>query len=396
MPRLPLLLLALLATALVAAPAADAATVRRGPAGDAFYKPPKKLPGKRHGDVIWTRKLSGAPRLTAASANTLVLYRSVDSHGKATAVSGSIALPKGKAPKGGWPVVTWAHGTTGIADVCAPTRDDGTEPVHAYSAYAFPLLNRWLKAGYAVLRTDYQGLGTPGTHGYLIGVDEGRSTLDIVRAARKLYPKLSKRYAIAGHSQGGHAALWAGYLAPRWTPELKLRGTVAFAPAALLDEQVPSVSAVKNPGGGLSSEIALIIRGLDYADPSAKSSQLFTDKALAFYPDTLTQCQPQLSAADSFGGLSPAEMFKEQPSGKPVALLDKNDPDNLKLPSVTQVEQGETDATVFKPVTDQLVKKLKDNGSKVRYATYPDTSHSAVVVSAADHATKFLKARLGR
>src|SRR5947208_1260634 len=84
-------------------------------------------------------------------------------------------------------------------------------------------------AGYAVVRTDYQGLGTPGIHQYLVGTAEGRSTLDIVRAARKLDSRVSGRTAIAGHSQGGHAALWGAALAPKWTPELNLRGTVAFA-----------------------------------------------------------------------------------------------------------------------------------------------------------------------
>src|SRR5438034_153657 len=83
-------------------------------------------------------------------------------------------------------------------------------------------------AGYAVIRTDYQGLGTPGIHEYLVGIAEGRSTLDIVRAAHRLDSRVSGRMAIAGHSQGGHAALWGAALAPRWTPELKLRGTVAF------------------------------------------------------------------------------------------------------------------------------------------------------------------------
>jgi dipeptidyl aminopeptidase/acylaminoacyl peptidase len=75
--------------------------------------------------------------------------------------------------------------------------------------YDHALLNRWLKAGYAVVQTDYEGLGTPGDHPYLIGVSEGRSVLDMVRAARKLDSSLGKRVVIAGHSQGGHAALWA-------------------------------------------------------------------------------------------------------------------------------------------------------------------------------------------
>ncbi len=64
-------------------------------------------------------------------------------------------------------MITWAHGTTGLADICAPTRSD------VLGGYDRPLLNRWLKAGYAVVRTDYEGLGTPGEHPYLIGVSEG-------------------------------------------------------------------------------------------------------------------------------------------------------------------------------------------------------------------------------
>ena len=118
--------------------------------------------------------------LKSAKSNRLLLYRSTATNGAAIAVSGTVAIPKGTPPKGGWPVISWAHGTTGIADACAPSRRD------AFGGYDHALLNRWLKAGYAVVRTDYEGLGTPGDHPYLIGVSEGRSVLDMVRAARKL------------------------------------------------------------------------------------------------------------------------------------------------------------------------------------------------------------------
>src|SRR3954451_17425441 len=162
MPRLALVLALLLLAAL---PAAADAKVRKGPSGAAFYKPPKHLPGKGHGGLIWARGQSGAAALKGAGSNRLILYRSTGVKGKAVAVSGAVAIPKGKAPKGGWPVVSWAHGTTGIADSCAPSRD-GANPL---SSYAYPLLQRWLKAGYAVVRTDYEGLGAPGAHPYLIG-----------------------------------------------------------------------------------------------------------------------------------------------------------------------------------------------------------------------------------
>src|SRR4051812_10474597 len=256
-------LLALLSLLLVASASPAAAKVRTGPAGDAFYTPPSPMPGKTHGDLIWARKAKGEPALKSAGASWLVLYRSVGTDGKAIAVSGVVSVPKGKAPKKGWPVITWDHGTTGIADVCAPSRDTTDNPAHGYSAYIYPLLNRWLKAGYAVVRTDYQGLGTAGVHQYLVGVSEGRSTLDIVRAARKLHGHVSNRFAISGHSQGGHAALWGAFLAPKWTPDLKLRGTVAFAPASHISELVSLVGTQHSPGGGLSSEAALVLRGVD-------------------------------------------------------------------------------------------------------------------------------------
>src|SRR4051794_15879823 len=116
-------LLALLALLLVAAVSPAAAKVKTGPAGNAFYTPPSPLPGKAHGDAIWARKLSGEAALKSAGSNWLVLYRSMGSDGKPIAVSGTVSVPKGKAPKKGWPVISYDHGTTGIADQCAPSRD---------------------------------------------------------------------------------------------------------------------------------------------------------------------------------------------------------------------------------------------------------------------------------
>src|SRR3954452_2705535 len=387
--------LALLALLLVAAVSPAAAKVRTGPAGDAFHTPPSPLPGKAHGDAIWARKLTGEPALKSAGSNWLVLYRSTGSDRKPIAVSGTVSVPKGKAPKKGWPVISYDHGTTGIADVCDPSNDSTDNPAHLYNSYIDPLLNRWLKAGYAVVRTDYQGLGTPGIHQYLVGQSEGRSTLDMVRAARRLDPKISKRIAISGHSQGGHAALWGAFLAPKYTPELKLHGTVAFAPASHISELVSLVGTQHSPGGGLSSEAGLVLRGLDDADPGFNVPSGFSDQFAALYPQTLTKCQPQLAQSDSLGGMAPADFFKQGYDFKPLtAALDVSDPENLKIKSPLDVEQGAADATVFPGLTDNLVEQYRGRGSKVTYKKYKGVSHGGVVVSAAGHATKYLKSHL--
>src|SRR3954454_16442405 len=191
------------------APAGASAKNRIGPQRLAFYNPPSPPSGGHHGDVIWHRELTGTAPLKPASDNRLVLYRSVGAGGKPVAVSGTVTLPKGQAPRGGWPIVTWGHGTTGIADICAPSRDGAANPAHGLISYIYPLLETWLKRGYAIVRTDYEGLGPPGDHPYLIGDSEGYGVLDAVRAARKIEPRLSKKIVIAGHSQGGQAALFA-------------------------------------------------------------------------------------------------------------------------------------------------------------------------------------------
>src|SRR4051812_4107367 len=285
MRRACIVLALLIVAAVPAAPAA--AKVRPGPKGAAFYKPPKHLKGK-HGALVWARRQRGRDALKGASRDELLLYRSTATDGKKIAVSGSLALPKGKAPKGGWPLITYAHGTTGAADSCAPTRGYDAGQL---TSYAYPLLRRWLKAGYAVVRSDYEGLGTPGVHHYLLGAAEGRSVLDAARAARAFAgKKLSRRVIIAGHSQGGHAALFAAALARSWTPELRVRGTVAFAPASHLSAQFKLTVGLGNAGGGLGAIVALGLRAIDLANPSLNVPSLLTPQASALYPQTETAC----------------------------------------------------------------------------------------------------------
>jgi len=387
MPRA--LLALVVAFAVFAAPAS--ADVRKGPKGVAFYKPPKHLHGK-HGGVIWARRQTGSDALKGAKRNTLLLYRSKGLSGTLTSVSGSLAIPKGKPPKGGWPVITYAHGTTGSADACAPTRGyDAGKLV----SYAYPLLRRWLKAGYAVVRTDYDGLGTPGLHQYLVGRSEGRSVLDIVRAARQYDHRLSKRFIIAGHSQGGHAALFAAALAPQWVPDLRLRGTVAFAPASHLETQFQIALGSPNAAGGLGAIIALGLRGVDTADSKLGVPSLLTPRAAALYPQTKSLCYDRLSLPNSFGGVPLNQFIKSGANLQPaLTVVGESDPEHLRMRTPVRIEQGTADGTVFEVFTKQLADEYQDNGVKVDYRTYDGVSHGDIVNAAAGDATKWIRKRL--
>ena len=211
MRRLAIVLSLLLLTA--ALPAAADAKVRKGPGGLAFYKPPKPLPAGKHGALIWARRLTGRGRAQGRRRQPAAALPLDERDGQAGRGVGHADGPEGQGAEGRL-----------AGDLVGARHDRHRRPVRALarragrcsSDYAYPLLQRWLKAGYAVVRTDYEGLGTPGAHPYLIGRSEGHSVLDAVRAARRLDTRLGKRVVISGHSQGGQPALWAASLAPKY------------------------------------------------------------------------------------------------------------------------------------------------------------------------------------
>ncbi|MGK2956536.1 MAG: alpha/beta hydrolase [Solirubrobacterales bacterium] len=367
--------------------------VVKGPAGLAFYNTKPKKVSKQHGRLIWQRKASGVVPLKSAASTRTVLYTSTTPAGKRVTVSGTISIPKGKAPKGGWPVITYGHGTTGIADKCAPSRNRANGPATSYISYTDPVQNSWLKAGYVVARTDYQGLGTPGTHAFLIGKASGRSMLDIVRAARDLDPKISKKYVIAGHSQGGHAALFAAGAAAKWVPELKLKGTVAYAPASHMQTQATLLPALITPNS-LTALAAMIVKGGESVSDTIDPSDLLNDPVLALYPDTEKECLSRLAKTDHLGGIAPAAMIRDGADLDPLYdLLDENNPD-VKTAAPILLAQGTADTTTFQFLTDELNTELVGLGDTVDYNLYEGADHGGVLDAATDDVTAFLNSRL--
>lgn len=195
---------------------------RAGGSG-AFYDPdPAQLSDGPAGSLIRYEPMAGAPD---GSQAWRILYRSIGLQGQTIAVSGVAIVPPTPAPPDGRPVVAWAHPTTGVVPRCAPSL--------ALSLFQdIPGLRALLARGTMVVATDYPGLGTQGPHPYLVGVSEGRAVLDAVRAAWRLPDAWAgRRFAIWGHSQGGHAALFAGAMASSYAPQLLLTGVAVAAPA---------------------------------------------------------------------------------------------------------------------------------------------------------------------
>jgi pimeloyl-ACP methyl ester carboxylesterase len=328
------------------------------PDGLAFYTPPDPMPDGQHGDVIWSRPLTGPAALEGAASNELVLYRSTAVDGTAVGVSGIVALPAGPVPAGGFPVVSWAHGTLGSADVCAPSRDTVDSAAHIFNGYPHVLLNAFLQQGWAVAMTDYEGLGTPGPHPYLLGLSEARGVLDIVRAARTMHPELSATVALVGHSQGGQAALFTAHYKD-WTPELRLCGVAAVAPPSSIKALLLEGAAWPQTSPGLAFT-PLFLTGAMAGDPSIDPAQVLTDAAYALWPQVETRCRVGLSQPDSWGGIAGTNQLR-QPFGPSttafLAQLDAMHPD-LDIGVPIRIVQAAQDQRVNPGLTTDLAGQL--------------------------------------
>lgn len=343
-------------------------TPKTGPSGDAFYngKVPKHA---KPGDIVWATKMK-APKGTTAWK---VLYVSKGLDAKPVTVSGIVVAPTGKAPKGGRPVITWAHGTTGVADKC-------TQSKASNAAKALPFVNELTAAGDVVVATDYQGLGTPGRHPYLVGEVEGRGVLDMVRAANKIKAAgASKRTVIYGHSQGGHAALFAGQIAPKYAPDLHVLGDAAGAP-------VGDLKLLLGVASGIPAYLGLVVlggEGFAAAYPEAKASlpQILTPQALKDAKVVDKDCEDGVGKVFNKPA---AQVIAKNPAETPPwpALLTKNTPGYTKTKAPIFVFQGLADTLVPPFTTDAWNKRACALGDTIDYKQYPGQEHGPVLFAA--------------
>lgn len=290
------------------------------PPGDEFYRPQELADGGQRGEAIYQRPLAADhPAALADGENWLVLYRSQDAAGEAVATSGIVVLPKTDPPEGGYPVVSWAHGTVGVADTCAPSRDTPASCAHPMNVYPHTLLGEFLRRNWAVVMTDYEGLGVEGrVHPYLLGASEAAGVLDIVRTAHNLFgARLSNRFAIVGHSQGGQAALFAASHAPAWiserNPELTLVAVAAIAPANHVLGLVKVGALSDETSDGFAFTPLLLcgaMAGGAAAGEEIRHTEVLSDTALERWEHVFDRCRAGLSQEGSWGGLKGNEQFR--------------------------------------------------------------------------------------
>lgn len=244
-----------------------------------FYTPPDPLPDGQPGAVIRSEPMrlvyepSGQLGGWVATA-TRIMYRSNNARGKPVAVTGTYFEPDRPWPgEGPRPLIAFGPGTQGQGDQCAPSRLFG-QGIHFSSGlditmgYEQLFVATMVARGFAVVVTDYEGLGTPGVHTYVNRPAEAHAMLDAARAAKNL-PGTSLAadgpVALWGYSQGGGASAAAVELAPKYAPELDIVGAYSGAPPADLGELLPYVD-----GSALVGVVGYLLNGVFEAYPEAE------------------------------------------------------------------------------------------------------------------------------
>jgi pimeloyl-ACP methyl ester carboxylesterase len=240
--------------------------------------------------------------------------------------------------------------------------------------------------------TDYVGQGPVGElHPYLSKPSEGNAVIDIVRAARQIPDAgAGERWVSIGHSQGGHGALSAHELAGERAPELELVGTVALAPAAMLDRVYggidPIVTAILTMMATVSGATEHPdIDPADYLTPEAlAASEIFETGCL----DEITEALIPIAAAGPFT----ADPRETEPA---ASLVRENDVGEIAVDGVpVYLASGTVDDRVVIDRVRDLYDRMCAAGQVTELTVVDGADHGSILPATADAVTAFIEARL--
>jgi len=347
---------------------------------------PGEIPGKP-GTIIRVWPLEGGgPGMGGMGDAFRILYRSTDPSGRPIPVSGAIYIPNGPAPAGGRNIIAWAHPTSGVMPPCAPS----LMPDVGGMMWNLPNM---ITQGYIVVATDYPGLGTDGIHPYLIGESEARSVLDSVRAARELpNTGASNRFAVWGHSQGGHAALYTGEVAARYAPDLKLVGVAAAAPATYLVELFDADESTEQ------DLLAMTVLSWTRLE-NVPVANLVEPQAMPAFEKTARDCIESVAEFEKIetdeSPLKSGQFLKVDPSkAEPwKGIMLHNSPGQAPAGAPVFIAQGTADTTVNPEVTKRFGEALCAQGVRVSFVPLPGVTHTFAARDSANAALNWMTER---
>lgn len=367
--------------------------------------------------AVSLREAVAHPRVDGIDADIRLLrHTMLGVAGKRVPATSLLLVPRTAPPAGGWPLVAWEHGTsTPGQKTCAPSLtpelDGGLTRDGFKSDYVWQIA-QFIEAGYAVVAPDLEGIGPDAAspYPYYDLSSLARSVVASVAAARLAEPKLAARWAVVGHSDGGHGALGVEAYAHE-AAGTQFVGTVASAPYVAVAAHAASfgsaAAAASNQDAALQNLMmqqfqgALMSTGLAVVRPSFDPLSVMGPDLAATLPTFRTLCSVKAIATidaavkargREFSGLKPG--WERQPAMR--AFLAANDPmaiPGFRLRKPVLVLQGGADTFVLESLQTKFVERLQGGSTPVTYLRYPDADHFSILHAANADVLRFLRQR---
>jgi alpha-beta hydrolase superfamily lysophospholipase len=340
-----------------------------------FYDTPNPLPAGKPGELIRSEPFSEYDLPYDISA-VRILYHSRSQGGEDVAVSGVALVPEGTPPAGGWPVIAWAHDFVGSARQCAPSL--------LRNLNEGPLLSMYVGLGYAVVASDYAGLGTSFPNAALDMRSNAQDVIYSVPAARAALPQLGAKWVAAGYSQGGLAAVGVAEAGSE-AGESNYLGAIAISGVAEAQEIFEHLA--QGPSHRMLVFLAL---GIKTVFPEFRVEEMLTGKAIPLYQRISHACEASL-----WPELAANEMLKPgwENNRYVKEFFTRNTPGRKPVHGPMLLISGEADPEVPSALTATVVARLCKQKDRVLFVKYPGLNESAVIGDSVSEQISWIRAR---
>jgi pimeloyl-ACP methyl ester carboxylesterase len=340
-----------------------------------FYDTPEPLPSGQPGQLIRSEPFYEYLLPYTVSA-VRILYHSRSPHEKDVAASGVVLLPRGAPPLGGWPIIAWAHDLTGSARQCAPsllkTLNEG------------PLLSMYVGLGYAVVASDYAGLGTSFSYAVVDVPSNAQDVINSVAAARAALPQLGSKWLVTGYSYGSRVAIGVDEAVAK-NSDSNYLGAIGILGIADPPEFFEHLAQ-----GPAYPMLVFMAQGIKNQYVEFRVEGMLAEKGMSLYKDFSESCEATSEQLPSSNELLKAgwqnnpyikEFFSRNALGRKPAF------------SPLLLISGDTDGDVPSSLTAALVSRLCQQKDRVLFVNYPGLNASAVLGNSVGEQVSWARAR---
>ena len=341
-----------------------------------FYDTPNPLPAGKPGELIRSEPFDEYDLPPGVSA-VRILYHSRSATGADVAASGVVLIPDETPPPAGWPVIAWAHGSTGVARTCAPSL--------MRNLHSGPFLSMYVNLGYAVVAADYTGLGTSFRNASSDIPSNATDVIYSVPASRAAVPQLSAKWIALGENEGALAVLGTAELESDIRDSNYLGG-IAISVGAEAKDVYERVAHGSAPDG-----LAFLAYGIKTVYPQFQVKDMLTEKAQPVYEEIEQACagngsRPAVSAAEMLKAKWEENEFVKQ-------YFDRNTLGRRPAYGPLLVLSGEADSAVRPTLTANIVARLCKQGDRIQFENYPEVDAGSVIGDSAREQIAWIQGR---